>query len=47
MNNVWTGLHLLVEGEVVCNLSDYTLITIDDDVTVALQEGLKKTQFCA
>lgn len=44
MKNVWADLHPLVEGEVVCNLSDYTLIATDDDVTVALQEGLKEAQ---
>ena len=34
----------LVEGEVACNLSDYTLIDTDDDVIAALQEGLKEVQ---
>ena len=45
MKNMWSDLHSLVEGEVVCNLSDYTLITTDDDVITALQESLKEAQY--
>jgi hypothetical protein len=44
MKNVWADLHPLVEGEIVCNLSDYTEIATNDDVTTAMQEGLKEAQ---
>ena len=44
MKNVWADLHPLAEGELACNLSDYTLIATDDDVIAALQEGLKEAQ---
>jgi hypothetical protein len=44
MKNVWADLHPLVEGEIVCNLSDYTEIATNDDVTAAMQEGLKEAQ---
>lgn len=44
MKNVWADLHPLLEDEVPCNLADYSLITTDDDITSALQEGLKEAQ---
>jgi len=44
MKNIWADLHPLQEGERHCNLGDYTLVSTDDDVIAALQEGLKLTQ---
>ena len=44
MENVWGKLHPLSEGEIGCNLGDYSLIESDEHVVAALKEGLKEAQ---
>ena len=44
MKNVWADLHPLVEGDIACDLSDYTLVATDDNVIDALKAGLKEAQ---
>jgi len=44
MKNVWVDLHPLKEGEWKCNLGDYNLFSIANDIVAALQEGLQQAQ---
>jgi hypothetical protein len=44
MKNNWVELHLLVIGEVIANLADYSGIQIDEDIVGALKQGLKEAQ---
>jgi hypothetical protein len=42
--NIWADMHPLAEGEVPAVLDDYSLIKSDEDVVLALKEGLKEAQ---
>ena len=43
MNNIWSYLHPLKEGESEVNLMDYSLIAIEMKNIAVLKEWLKKT----
>ena len=42
--NIWADMHPLAEGEQCGNLADYSLIGSDEDVVLALKDGLKEAQ---
>ena len=44
MENVWESLHKLQASEERCNLGDYNIISTNEEVISALQEGLKEAQ---
>ena len=44
MENVWESLHKLQAGEERCSLGDYNIISTNEEVISALQEGLKEAQ---
>ena len=45
MNNIWAKLHKLQDDEVEPNLKDYSVISTDENIVVALKEGLKEAQW--
>ena len=44
MTNIWAKLHKLGEDEVVPDLGDYSLVSSNNEVVLALKEGLKDAQ---
>ena len=44
MENVWAKLHPLQEGEMACDLGDYSEIPTTADVVLTLKEGLTEAQ---
>ena len=44
MENIWAKLHPLKEGETPCDLGDYLEIPTNNEVVLALKEGLIETQ---
>ena len=44
MENVWEKLHPMANGEVPTNLSDYNLVSTNEQVVGALKEGFRKAQ---
>jgi hypothetical protein len=42
--NIWYELRPLPEGQEKSNLADYSELTIDDEIILALKEGLKEAQ---
>ena len=44
VENIWASLHPLQEGESVADLGDYSLVSTDAEIEVALKEGFKEAQ---
>jgi len=44
MNNIWAKLHKLEGDKVELDLGDYTTISSNKDVIIALKQGLKEVQ---
>lgn len=44
MPNVWESLHPDANSEFQCDLADYSFISTNKDVVLALKEGLKEAQ---
>ena len=44
IENIWAKLYPLTEGQTACNLADYSQISSNAKVVVALQEGLVLAQ---
>jgi len=44
MQNVWTALHPLLEGDPAYDLGDYNGIFTNEEVILALKQGLKEAQ---
>lgn len=42
MENIWASLHPLGEDEMVVELSDYAMLSTNDDVMCALKESFKE-----
>ena len=42
VENIWSSLHPLLDGESLTNLGDYSKIVTNVKIIVALKEGLKE-----